>query len=210
VSLLVLVLAWAAIGAVAGIGVRWGSVKLALLEELEPGHRRWQTYGPPILCAVLFAAFAYRFAGSLPWLSLESVFVLVLVQVIFFDLEHRLILDRVIFPSMVLALVVSLFNQPWWAGAAAGLGAGLLFVLIGVVASAVLKADALGFGDAKLAAFIGLLVGPLPTLEALTVGIVLAGLFATSYAIWHRSMQGSIALGPFLAIGALLALLRLG
>ncbi len=67
---------------------------------------------------------------SLQLLALRSVFVLVLVQVIFFDMEHRLILDRVMFPSMALALVVSLFHQPWWAGIATGLAAGLLFLLL--------------------------------------------------------------------------------
>jgi len=201
-----IVLAWGAVGAVAGIGVRWGSVRLARLEKLEPGNARWQAYGPPILAAVLFAVFAFRFAGSMPLLALDSVFVLVLVQVIFFDLEHRLILDRVILPSMAVALAVSLFRQPWWAGIASGLGAGLLFVVIGLMGWALLKAEALGFGDAKFAAFMGLLLGPLPTIEALFAGVVLAGMFATIYAIWHRSMAGSIALGPFLAVGTLLIL----
>src|ERR671922_2735993 len=102
-SYLVAVL-WAIVGAGGGWLVRWGSVKLARLEGLEPGFKPWQVYGPPIVCALLFAVFALVIA-PFPLLVVRSVFVLVLVQVIFFDFEHRLILDRVMFPAMALALL---------------------------------------------------------------------------------------------------------
>lgn len=205
---IVLAVGWAILGAAAGWVVRWGSVRLARLEELQPGSRSWQVYGPPILSAALFAAFALH-VSSLPVLALRSVFVLVLVQVIFFDFEHRLILDRVMFPSMVLALLVSLFGNPWWAGVATGLAAGLLFLLIAVVGAAIFKAEALGFGDVKLAVFMGLLLGPLPTVQALFYGVLLAGMVSVGIIIWHRSMKGTIAYGPYLAAGALIMLFQL-
>jgi leader peptidase (prepilin peptidase)/N-methyltransferase len=202
-------LLWAVVGAAAGWVVRWGSVRLAKLEELEPGSKRWQVLGPPILCAIVFAVFATE---PVPFqqLALLSVFVLVLVQVIFFDMEHRLILDRVMFPSMALALIVSLFHQPWWAGIATGLAAGLLFLLLALAGSAIFKAEALGFGDVKLALFMGLLLGPLPTITALFYGVFLAGVVSVGVIIWHRSLKGSIAYGPYLAAGALIVLFQLG
>jgi len=86
---------WAVVGAGGGWLVRWGSVRLAKLEDLEPGTDMWQVWGPAIACALVFAVFGYVLGAS--WLLvLRSVFGLVLVQVIFFDFEHRLILDRVI------------------------------------------------------------------------------------------------------------------
>jgi len=203
-----LALGWGVLGAAAGWAVRWGSVRLARLEELEPGNQPWQVYGPVILSAALFAAFALR-VSPLPLLALRSLFVLVLVQVIFFDFEHRLILDRVMFPSMVLALVVSLFGRPWWAGIATGLAAGLLFLLIAVVGAAIFKAEALGFGDVKLALFMGLLLGPLPTVQALFYGVFLAGMVSIAIIVWRRSMKGTIAYGPYLAAGALITLFQL-
>ncbi len=203
-----LAIGWAVLGAAAGWVVRWGSVRLARLEDLEPGSRPWQVYGPPVLSAALFAAFALR-VTPFPLLALRSVFVLVLVQVIFFDFEHHLILDRVMFPSMLLALVVSLFGNPWWAGVATGLAAGLLFLLIAVVGAAIFKAEALGFGDVKLALFMGLLLGPLPTIQALFYGVFLAGLVSVAIIIWRRSMKGTIAYGPYLAAGALVMLFQL-
>ena len=196
---------WGLVGAAAGWFVRWGSVKLARMEELEPGSLRWQVFGPPILAALLFAVFAYHFGPS-PTLFIRSVFILVLVQVIFFDFEHRLILDRVMFPSMAVALFVSLFGQPWWAGIAAGLGAGLLFLLLALAGSAIFKAEALGFGDVKLAAFMGLLLGPLPTIQAVFYGVVLAGVVSVGVIARQRNLKGSIAYGPYLAAGALIVL----
>lgn len=200
--------AWTVVGGLAGWGVRWGSVKLARLEELEPGSKRWQVLGPPLLSAVLFAAFALE-VSSFPLLVLRSVFVLVLVQIIFFDYEHRLILDRVMFPSIGLALVVSLFNNPWWAGIATGVAAGLLFLFFAVVGALIFKAEALGFGDVKLALFIGLLLGPLPTISALFWGMVLAAAVGVGYIVWHRSAKGTIAYGPYLAAGTLIMLFLL-
>jgi leader peptidase (prepilin peptidase)/N-methyltransferase len=199
---------WALVGAAGGMLVRWGSVRLARLEELEPGHKPWQVYGPPILAALLFAAFGYSLGLGVP-LLINSVFVLVLVQVIFFDFEHRLILDRVMFPSMGLALVLSLFRQPWWAGLATGIGAGLVFMFLAWLGSVLFKAEALGFGDVKLALFMGLLLGVPYVLTAVFYGVFLAGIVAIGVIVMQRSLKGSIAYGPYLAAGALIVLFQI-
>jgi prepilin signal peptidase PulO-like enzyme (type II secretory pathway) len=196
---------WVVAGALLGVVVRWGSVRLARLEGLEPGSRTWQVYGPPILAAIVFGIFAFHF-GPTPTLFLRSVFILVLIQVIFFDFEHRLILDRVIFPSMALALFASLFHEPWWAGIAAGLGAGVLFLALALAGSAIFKAEALGFGDVKLAVFMGLLLGPLPTVQAIFYGVFMAGVVSVGIIVRHRSLKGTLAYGPYLAAGALIVL----
>ena len=209
---------WAVVGAGAGLLVRWGSVKLARLEELEPGSKWWQVFGPPVLSALVFGLYGFEIS-SFPTLVVRSIFVLVLVQVIFFDFEHRLILDRVIFPSILLALLVTLsplissrlglWQQPWWAGIVMGLAAGLLFLLLSLAGSAIFKAEALGFGDVKLALFMGLLLGWPYTFTALFYGVLLAAVGAITFIVIHRSMKGTIAYGPYLAAGAILVLLQL-
>jgi len=198
-------IAWILVGAAAGWFLRWGSVRLARLEGLEPGNRRWQVFGPPILAALLFGVFAFHI-GPEPILFLRSLFILVLVQVIFFDFEHRLILDRVMFPAMAVALVASVFRDPWWGGLAAGLGAGLLFLGLALAGSAIFKAEALGFGDVKLTLFMGLLLGPLPTAQALFYGVFMAGVVSIGMIAWHRSLKGTLAYGPYLAAGAIIVL----
>jgi prepilin signal peptidase PulO-like enzyme (type II secretory pathway) len=202
---------WGVVGAAAGLLVRWGSVRLAKLEELEPGHEPWQVWGPPIVAALVFAAFGYELGASVLLLH-HSVFGLVLVQVIFFDFEHRLILDRVIFPSMAVALVLSIVTHlpdQWWYGLATGLAAGLVFVLLSLLGALLFKAEALGFGDVKFAVFMGFLLGPLGTINALFLGVFTAGLFAIGLIIWRRSMKGSLAYGPFLALGTLIVLFEM-
>ncbi len=200
-------LAWAVLGAAVGWLTRWGSVRLARLEGLEPGAEPWQVYGPPVLAALFFGVFAYDLGTAhLVVLVLRSIFVLVFVQVIFFDLEHRLILDRVIFPAMVLAAIASLFNQPWWAGIATGLVAGLIFLLLSVGGSMLLKAEVLGFGDVKLAAFMGLVLGWPWIVSALFYGVLLGAIAAVGVGIWKRSMRATFAYGPYLALGAVIVL----
>jgi len=211
VSTLLFALGWAVVGAAAGWFARWGSVRLARLEGLDPGARPWQVYGPPILAALLFAVFAYDLGvAHVLLLVIRSVFVLVLVQVIFFDLEHRLILDRVIFPAMGLAVLVSVFyGQPWCAGIATGLGAGVLFLFLSIAGSTLLRAEVLGFGDVKLAAFMGFLLGWPAIVDAVFIGVLVGAIAAIAVGVWHRSLKATFAYGPYLAIGALVLLYQM-
>ncbi len=50
----------AVVGAACGWLVRWGSVRLAKLEGLEPGTKPWQRWGPVIASALVLAAFGYQ------------------------------------------------------------------------------------------------------------------------------------------------------
>lgn len=215
---LLLAAGWAVLGAVLGVGIRLGSVYLARKEELTPGSARWQVFGPPLLNALLFGVFAYAVGPQL-LLLIRSLWVAVLVQVIFFDLEHRLILDRVLFPSMVLALVLAQFtpHMNWLVSLLTGLAAGILFLLIALAGSAVFRAEAMGFGDVKLAAFMGLILGIAPTVPeppivtALFIGVLLAGAAGVAMMVLKiKALRDTYAYGPYLAAGAVITLLSLG
>jgi prepilin signal peptidase PulO-like enzyme (type II secretory pathway) len=202
---------WLVVGLAAGVGVRWLSVRLARWEHLEPGARRWQVYGPILAAGALFALFAWRY-GATPVLLIRSLWVAVLVQIIFFDFEHRLILDRVLVPSAAAALLLSLLTPQlgWVQALVTGVGAGLVFLAIAVVGGLVFKAEAMGLGDVKFSVLIGLIVGFPAILSAVLSGVILAGVVAVGLVVLRvRTMKDSIAYGPFLAIGALLALYRL-
>jgi prepilin signal peptidase PulO-like enzyme (type II secretory pathway) len=205
-------LAWGLVGIAIGSGIRWASVRLAHLEGLETGSEPWQVYGPPILAGVLFAIFGWRL-GPAPLLLIRSLWVAVLVQVIFFDLEHHLILDRVLLPAGICALVLSVVtpNLGWLPALLTGLGTGLAFLAIAAVGALIFHAEAMGFGDVKFSAFLGLILGLRPTLAAVLLGVVLAGLVAFALVVMRRrGLHDSIAYGPFLAVGALFALFSLG
>ena len=205
-TLIATTIVWTLVGVAAGYGVRVLSVWLARKEGLDPGFERWKVIGPPVATAIFFGAFGFLI-GPHPYLLLASLWCALLVQVIFFDLEYRLILDRLIFPSMALALVLSLFRTPWWAGLATGVAAGLLFLLIAVLGSVLMKAEAMGFGDVKFAAFVGLLLGFPGAVSALFLGVVLAGIVAFLAVILRAvALKGSLAYGPYLALGTIIVL----
>jgi len=207
-----LIVAWTLVGAAVGVGVRIASVWLARGEELEPGRRAWQRYGPVVLTAALFGLFAWRVGPG--WLLLiRSLWVAVLVQIIFFDLEHLLVLDRVLLPGAVAAILLSLVtpNLGILPAVLTGLVTGLVFLAIAEIGAIVFKAEAMGYGDVKLAAFLGLLLGPRPTFNAVVLGVILAGVVAVALLVFRvRGMRDSISYGPFLAAGALASLFMLG
>lgn len=203
---------WLVAGAAAGFGVRQLSVWLARREELEPGFERWQVWGPVVTAAVVFAAFGFVYGPS-PVLLIKSLWVAVLVQVIFFDLEHRLILDRLMFPMMLAALLLSIWTPHlgWKQSLVAGLGAGAIFLAIALAGAALFRAEVLGFGDVKLALFIGLILGFFPTLQALILGVVLAGAVSIALIVIRvKGLRDTIAYGPYLCAGAMWVLLSPG
>ena len=203
---------WGIAGLSLGMAVRRASVGLAQLEGLEPGSRPWQAYGPSVLAGLLFALFGWRL-GATPLLLIRSVWILVLVQIIFFDLEHHLILDRVLLPAALAALVLSVVtpNLGWVSALLTGLGTGLVFLAIAAFGALLFHAEAMGMGDVKFSVFMGLVLGLRPTLTAVFVGVILAGVAALGLVLLRRrTMRDSIAYGPFLAAGALAALFELG
>ena len=200
---------WLIVGGAVGVGIRRGSVWLARREELEPAHRRRDVYGPPILAAVLFAVLGWFVGPHLVPLLVRSLWVALLVQIIFFDFEHGLILDVVQLPAIVLAILLS----PFTAGAGfvnaliTAVALGLLFLLLALLGSAIFKAEALGFGDVKLAALLGAMLGWPAAGSAIFLGVLLAGLAGVALLLLRvRGLRQGLAYGPYLAAGALIML----
>jgi leader peptidase (prepilin peptidase)/N-methyltransferase len=208
ISLAVLLPTWILVGVGTGVAVRWGSVWLARQQGLSAGRRAWQRLGPPVLCGLLFLGLALRL-GPTPLMLIRSLWAAVLVQITFFDAEHRLVLDWILAPAAVVALALSPFTPDLGLVPAvlAGAAAGLAFLLLAIVGSLVFKAEAMGLGDVKLAAFVGLILGRL-AVSGILIGVILAGAVGVSLVVLHlRSMRDSIPYGPFLTAGAMACLL---
>ena len=172
--------------------------------------------------ALFLAVFLlYGFGADFIVLS-ACLSLLVLVSLI--DLEHGLILDKMVFPSIVLLLLLA----PFWSeiGFArsflgdetliaslansylSGLGAFLAFLMIAVIGQAVFHRDAMGGGDVKFAAVLGLMVGYPGILIAFWVSSVGGGLIAIGLILARKKrLQGSMKNGPFMAMGTAVALM---
>jgi leader peptidase (prepilin peptidase)/N-methyltransferase len=108
--------------------------------------------------------------------GIGAAFAFVLVVILFIDLDHMLILDRVTLPSLVAfyALGTVLPDRGWQDGI---IGAAVGFALVRVVADLFLLLRGkvgMGMGDGKLLAVVGALLGWKGPVVALFLGAVVA------------------------------------
>ena len=119
-----------------------------------------------------------------------------------FDLRERRIPNRLTLPAAASLLAVWALGGAAAAPIAAGLAVAALLVVLGLV-----RPDAIGMGDAKLAFVIALGLTD-KALVGLASGLLLAALFAATRLAAGSAGRGTgVPLGPFLAVGALLALI---
>ena len=124
------------------------------------------------------------------------------------DIEHQLILDKVVYPGMALALALSFLNpalgaeshlRPLISLAGGAVGLALMFILF------LIFRGGMGFGDVKMAALVGLMTGFPRVFIALFLSLIAGGLVATALlALRLKKRREAIPFGPFLAIGTML------
>jgi leader peptidase (prepilin peptidase) / N-methyltransferase len=209
-----MVILWSVVGLSAGAGVHLANGWLARREGMRPSPPRWHLPGSVLGAAAMFGLLAWQLGFGTD-LLVRSLWVAVLLQVAFFDLEHRLVLDRVLVPAGAVAVLCSIAlpgaDPGWQQALVAGAGAGAGFALLALAGRFLFRAEVMGMGDVKLAAFIGLVLGAGTTPTALLAGVVLAGLAALFLVVFKlRGLRDSMAYGPYLAAGALLGLFLLG
>jgi prepilin signal peptidase PulO-like enzyme (type II secretory pathway) len=123
-----------------------------------------------------------------------------LIGISVYDVRRHRIPNVAVYPAILVALVVA-FVRPdgaWWSFLLSGFGAAVFFILLGA-----LGGGAMGGGDAKLAALIGLVAGFPAVLIALFVAFALgsvAGLLLI--AIGRLGRRDPLPFAPALAVGA--------
>jgi leader peptidase (prepilin peptidase)/N-methyltransferase len=168
----------------------------------------WRYPAVEVLTGLLFLATVLRFG-----LDARSIFLLIflcgLVVVTFIDLDHEIIPHVVTLPGIPLGLVASLVTRepsPRDAAAGALVGAGLVY-LVAVYAEVALRRESMGGGDINLLAMIGAFLGwrqvLLSFFLAAAAGACLSLLLIATGVL---SRKDRIPFGPFLALGATVAL----
>jgi leader peptidase (prepilin peptidase) / N-methyltransferase len=139
-------------------------------------------------------------------LALGLVLVGILVPIALIDLEHRIIPNKITLPAALAALVIGALTKPSGlpeqliAGAAAG---GFLLVF------ALAYPRGMGMGDVKLAAVLGLFLGRsvgVAILVAVFTGTVVGAAVMARFGV-AQGRKTAVPFGPFLAFGAIVALL---
>ena len=142
-----------------------------------------------------------------------------LVVITIIDFDHGLIFDRMVFPAAGLLLVLS----PFWNQIGAEREFFGTIGLLGSFASSTVAGasyfvflylivlvypQGMGAGDVKFAALIGLLMGIPLVFVAFWVTVVSGGLVATFLlAVRRKGRKEAIPYGPFMALGAVVAIL---
>jgi len=165
------------------------------------------------LATSLIFAFLYWYYGLSSGLGVMAFYACLFITIFVIDLEHGLILNKVVYPSMVVALLLALFlPQPWltqWivpGVANAAIGGGIAFVIFFLVAVA--SRGGMGWGDVKLAALIGLATGFPLVFFSMIIGAIFGGIVAVALVIAkRRKFKETIPFGPLLALAAMLTLL---
>jgi len=125
------------------------------------------------------------------------------------DLAHTIIPDAITLPGIVIGLGTSLWLTPVGVrNAVLGvvLGGGL-FLLMAVLSVVILKREGMGGGDIKLIAMLGAFLGWQAVLVTIFLAAVLgAGVGLTLILLRRKSRREPLPFGPFLALGALLAM----
>jgi len=131
------------------------------------------------------------------------------------DLEHKLILNKIVYPMAVVALIISIFipstgiidvSLPWPESANGVIGGAIGFVLL--LIPALLYRGGMGWGDVKMAALIGLVTGFPSVFAALLLGIVLDGLVGGVLLLLRiKKRKEPIPFGPFLSLATIAILI---
>lgn len=152
----------------------------------------WMTLGPSVELVV--------------YLLYSAIFAIILIT----DIERRLILNVVTYPAMVLGFAAS-FVMPaitWWSALIGGATGLVFFYLAAVLGNVLFGSGAMGGGDVKLAAFVGLITGFPMVIEAIVLTILIGALVSLVLLIVRaRSLDDYVPYGPFLVAGAVITLL---
>lgn len=166
---------------------------------------------------LIFAFLCWHYGLSVE-LGVLAFYACLFIIIFVIDLEQGLILNKVVYPSMVVALLLALLPQSWlsqvtWLTrviepgiASAALGGGIGFAIFLLIA--IVSRGGMGWGDVKLAALIGLATGFPLVFVAIIMGAILGGIVAVALVIAKkRKRRETIPFGPFLALAAMVTLL---
>lgn len=155
------------------------------------------------LGTMLAFAFLWQRYGPTPLLLLFTFYICILFLILVIDLEHRLILNVVILPAILIAGIGSLISPGPLSALAGGLIGFTSFYLIALV-----RKGGMGGGDVKLAAFIGLATGFPSIIVALLIAILAGGATALVLVLTRvKGLKSYIPYGPFLVVGGVVALI---
>jgi leader peptidase (prepilin peptidase) / N-methyltransferase len=163
----------------------------------------------PLLLAHATSAGAHVHIAPAAYFIVDALLVASLALTFVIDLEHHLILDVVVYPAAAgLVLAALILDRKALASMAVGaVIAGGLFLALYGLGHLLYHEEALGLGDVKLAALIGIAIGWPGIVSALFLAALFGAAVSLALLGMGRSARTYIPYGTFLSVGGGLALL---
>jgi len=168
---------------------------------------------PLIECimALLFLFNAWHFSDSVDRMVIADVLSFYLSTLSLIDFRHRIIPDELSLSLLALGFLGS-FANPYFSGSpsvklveslVAGIGGGLMMLIIAWVGEKAFKKEAMGGGDIKLVAATSAVLGWEGLIGPLMLGSLTGGLVALILLFSKKKKLGeTLPFGPFLSLGA--------
>ncbi len=157
------------------------------------------------------ALFGYLYSqyGASAELAVIASYCCLFIVIMVIDLEQGLIPNRIVYPAMIAAVIVSVFLPGLavvpgikYAAIGGGIGFGLALLV------AVLSRGGMGFGDVKMAALMGLVIGYPMIFFTLILSAIIGGVVALVLLITKKKKRREgIPFGPILSIATIVTLL---
>lgn len=149
----------------------------------------WWRFGDPILTVIYFIFVSLLIAGS------------------FIDLDFLIIPDSITLSGILIGLLASFLYQGFLKSLLGALVGGGSLYLIAIMATAILKREAMGMGDVKLLAMIGSFLGWQWAVFTIFTSSLLGTIAGVLLIILKKAdIKGKIPFGPYLAMGAVVSL----
>jgi len=162
-----------------------------------------------LLSAMSWVVLYLKFGLSIDF-ALQLILVSILIVCAYTDLDHRRILNSVLLFGLGIGLAItSLLNPATILDSIFGMAVGLAFMLFWAALGKLLfKQTAMGGGDIKLAAMVGIFTGAKFILLILILSFALASFYVVFIPFKKQTVLGRrLPLAPFIAVSTLITLL---
>ena len=161
----------------------------------------WQYPLVELATAILFVLVLYHNLPLLYTLTISSLLIVIFV----YDLKHYIIPDKIIYPAILVSGIFvwqhATYNIQYTIYAA--IGASVFFAAMFFAS----RGKWMGFGDVKLAFFMGLFLGWPNILVGLFAAFMLGGIIGMGLIVCgKKTMKSQVPFGPFLVTGTFIAM----
>ena len=172
-----------------------------------------------LLTALIFVALFIKYGISVPFIAFAFLMT-ILIAVFFIDMDHRIIPDELVITGIIGGTVLIIYNcispmteiygdSNWWTPVIGFFSGSLFLLLVAILGIIIYKSDdAMGMGDVKLMAPIGLFLGWRLCLTGLLLAVTIAGVVSLFLIITRiKKRKDAIPFGPFIVTGAFIAIM---